>query len=98
MKVVWTATAVARLEAIEDFIARDDPAAAERFIEELLDVGEGLGDSPQRGRIVPELPGSALREVVHRGYRLVYRATATRVEVLTVFEGHRLLREEELGD
>ncbi len=97
MKVVWTATAVARLEAIEDFIAQDDPAAAERFIDELLDAGEGLGDTPQRGRVVPELPGSALREVVHRGYRLVYRVTAKRVEILTVFEGHRLLREDELG-
>ena len=98
MKVVWTATAVARLEAIEELIAEDDPAAAERFVGKLLDLGERLGDSPQRGRVVPELPGSGLREVIHRGYRIVYRATAKRVEILTVFEGHRLLRKDELDD
>lgn len=96
MKVVWTATAVARLEAIEDFIARDDPTAAERFIDDLLDAGDALGDTPQRGRTVPELPGSGLREIVFRGYRLVYRVTAKRLEILTVFQGHRLLREDEV--
>ncbi|MBO6940160.1 MAG: type II toxin-antitoxin system RelE/ParE family toxin [Deltaproteobacteria bacterium] len=97
MKVVWTATAVARLEAIEDFIASDDPQAAERFIDALLAIGESLADSPQRGRVVPELPGSGLREVIHHGYRIVYRATTKRIEILTVFQGHRLLREDELG-
>lgn len=98
MKVVWTATAVARLEAIQDYIATDDPDAALRFIDELLEVGETLSDSPRRGRAVPELPASGLREVVHRRYRIIYRVAKARIEILTVFEGHRRLREHELGE
>ncbi len=97
MKVVWTATAIARLEEIEDYIAADDPPAAVRFIDALLDVGDGLAESPLRGRSVPELPGSGLREVVYKRYRIVYRARPKRIEILTVFERHRLLREDELG-
>lgn len=97
MKVVWTATAVARLEEIEDYIAADDPAAAVRFVDALIDVGEGLAEAPLRGRNLPELPASGLREIVHRRYRLVYRVRPKQIEILTVFEGHRLLREGELG-
>ncbi len=97
MKVVWTATAIARLEVIEDYIAADDPDAAQRFVDGLIDAGDALADSPLRGRAVPELPGSGLREVVHRGYRVVYRVAPPLIEILTVFEGHRRLREDELG-
>jgi plasmid stabilization system protein ParE len=96
LKVIWTATAIARLEEIEDYIAADDPAAAVRFVEALLDAGDGPASSPLRGRNVPELPASGLREVVYERYRLVYRVRGRRIEILTVFEGHRLLREDEL--
>lgn len=97
MKVVWTATAVARLGEIEDYIATDDPAAALRFVDALVSAGEALVSAPLRGRALPELPDSGLREIVHRGYRIIYRPTPKRVEILTVFEGHRLLRDDELA-
>lgn len=96
MKVVWTATAVARLEEIEEYIAADDPEAARRFVDSLIEAGDDLSDSPHRGRSVPELPAGGLREIVHRRYRIVYRVTRSRIEILTVFEGHRLLAEDEL--
>jgi plasmid stabilization system protein ParE len=51
----------------------------------------------RRGRHVPELPGSPLRELTEGNYRLVYRIREGVVEVLTVFEGHRLLPREDLG-
>ncbi|MBX3270785.1 MAG: hypothetical protein KF729_11010 [Sandaracinaceae bacterium] len=50
----------------------------------------------RRAALVPELPGSGLREVIHRGYRLIYRLTSRHVEILTVFEGRRRLRADEL--
>jgi hypothetical protein len=43
-----------------------------------------------------DLPHSGLRELIVDNYRLVYRRTPKAVEVLTVFEGHRLLRPDEL--
>ena len=96
MKVVWTETAVAQLHEIEDFIAADNSAAAEALVEKLVALGESLSSHPQRGRLVPELPGSDLRELLHGNYRLVYR-TGKRIEVLTIFEGHRRLRHSDLG-
>jgi plasmid stabilization system protein ParE len=96
VKIVWTATAVARLEEIEDYIAADDPEAARRFVDALIEAGDDLADSPHRGRAVPELPAGGLREVIHQRYRIVYRVSGTRIEILTVVEGHRRLAEDEL--
>ncbi|MDQ3034197.1 MAG: type II toxin-antitoxin system RelE/ParE family toxin [Myxococcota bacterium] len=83
---------------IGDFIAADSPAAAERWIEKLLIAGERIGVAPLAGRRVPELSRDDVREVLVRNYRIVYRVHARRVEVLTVFEGHRRLRLDPLGE
>jgi len=99
MKVVWTEQAWQRLAAIEAFIMKDDVAAASRLVDGLIERGDALSDHPERGRRLPELPESGLRELIVGNYRLVYRRGTETIEVLTVFEGHRLLRREELpGD
>jgi len=94
MKVFWTEQAWARLAEIEAFVRRDDLEAASR----LVDHGEALARYPDRGRKLPEIPGSGLRELLVGNYRLVYRRGSKEIEVLTVFEGHRLLRREDLPD
>lgn len=96
MKVVWTEQAWERLLEIEQFVRRDDPRTAARLVDKLIDRGVGLGDHPERGRRLPELPESGLRELIVGNYRIVYRQTREAVEVLTVFDGHRLLRIDEL--
>ena len=96
MRVVWTRQAFDCLTEIEDFIARDNPRAAEQHTERLIAKTEALGAHPQLGRIVPEVPGSNLRELVEGNYRIVYRVRGDIVEVLTVFQGHHLLPKEDL--
>ena len=46
---------------------------------------------PLSGRRVPEVGRDDVREVIKGAYRIVYRLRNDRAEVLTVFEGHRLL-------
>jgi plasmid stabilization system protein ParE len=96
MKVVWTERAWERLAEIEAFVARDRPEAAIRLVDKLIARGDALGRYPDRGRKLPEIPASGLRELVINGYRIVYRRMPSTIEVLTVFEGHRLLRRDEL--
>lgn len=98
MKVVWTERAWARLTEIEAFVARENPEAAARLVARLIARGEALVRHPDRGRKLPEIPGSSLREIVVNNYRIVYRRTSNTIEVLTVFEGHRLLRSGELPE
>jgi plasmid stabilization system protein ParE len=98
MKVIWTEQAWGRLLEIERFIARDDASAASRLVDKLIDRGDSLKEHSRRGRRLPELPESGLRELIVDNYRIVYRRTPRAVEVLTVFEGHRLLRLDELTE
>jgi toxin ParE1/3/4 len=89
-RIYWTSRALSDLEAIGDYIARDNPAAAERWVMRLIAVAENAAITPLAGRRVPELGRDDVRETSLRTYRIVYRVTGEQFEILTVFEGHRL--------
>lgn len=97
MTVRWTRRAERQMIEIGRFIARDKAGAARRWTEMLRRRAAEAAEAPMAGRKVPELDREDVREVILRGYRLVYRVTGSGVDVLTVFEGHRLLRSA-LGD
>ena len=91
MKEVWTDQALARLTEIEDHIAMNDPGAALRHVDRLVKRGDSLDRFSSRGRRVPELSRSDLRELIEGNFRIVYRIRVRVVEILTVFEAHHLL-------
>ena len=90
--ILWTNRASLDLETIGDYIARDNPNAAAKWVARLVTAAEHAVSAPLAGRRVPELGRDEIREVLLRTYRIVYRVTANSLEVLTIFEGHRLLR------
>lgn len=53
---------------------------------------DSLAKLSHRGRVVPEFNQETIRELIIENYRLVYRIHAATIEILTVFEGHRLLK------
>jgi len=88
--------ALERLNEIEEFIAQDSPQRAERFVNYLIERGESISHNPWMGRIVPEISNPSIRELIVKRYRIVYRIKDNIIEILTVFEGHRLLRIDEI--
>lgn len=99
MSVTWSQEAGENLLDIEDFIARDSVERAVQFVDALIDHTEAiLTDNPRSGRAVPEIGNPDIRELIYRGYRVVYRLNGDRIYILTVFEGHRLLRLNESSD
>ncbi len=99
MIVTWSQQAGENLVDLEEFIARDSLKRAARFVDALIDHAEDiLADNPRSGRTVPEIGNPDIRELIYRGYRIVYRLNGDRIEILTVFEGHRLLRLNESVD
>ena len=91
-KLIWSPRARADLLAIAEFIAADDPAAAERWVRKLVGAMEMVASTPRAARMVPELRRDDLREVLVRTYRIVFRVAESTIEVVTVFEGHQRLR------
>lgn len=96
MKIFWTKEALLRLGQIESYISRDNPIVAIEFVDKLISVAETLIDNPKQGRIVPELSIENIRELIHRNYRIVYLIKKNLIDILTVFEGHQLLKKEEI--
>ena len=92
MKIVWTHEALERLTGIEDYISKDSPERAARFVDQLIQHAESLRDTPRAGRIVPEIAHPDIRELIFKKYRIVYRVKKDCIELLSVFEGHMLLR------
>lgn len=79
------------MEEIEAYIAADAPIAAERWIRTLIIAADRACTLPFSGRVVPEIGREDVREIIKKGYRIVYWIFDDRVEVLTVTEGHRRL-------
>jgi len=98
MKILWTQEALEQLIEIEDFISKYNPERAAQFITEIIEHAEAvLPGGPRIGRTVPEISNPEIRELIFKKYRIVYRIDNNNVEILTVFEGHRLLRIDETG-
>jgi len=96
MRVVWTETALNRVELISDHIALDDASAAVRWVEQLFDLAHSqLSRFPESGRVVPERADTAVRELVFGDYRVFYRVGDT-VEIMTVRHASQLLRDDEV--
>ncbi|UTF58761.1 type II toxin-antitoxin system RelE/ParE family toxin [Gilvimarinus sp. DA14] len=97
MKVVWSPLALERVEDIARYIAEDKPDAAVEWVEGLFNTVERLSDFPQSGRVVPEVGGRRIREVMFGAYRIIY-SVSDQIDILTVRRSSQLLRMSELGD
>lgn len=97
-EVIWTAPALQELDAIAEYIALDNPAAASDLVKAIFDKTERLENFPNSGRIPPELPDSVYRELVVPPCRIFYREEKQRIFVLFVMREERQLRAFMLGN
>lgn len=87
MNVVLAATAEADLEAIGDYIARDNPARAISFVRELREACLRLSEAPRAFPLVPRHESTGVRRRVHGNYLIFYRLGAHCVEIIHVLHG-----------
>jgi toxin ParE1/3/4 len=72
MRVVWTEPAETDLDELFDYIARDSPIYAERFVDRILDAVVKLAELPRIGRQVPEANSEHIRELIVQSQRVIY--------------------------
>jgi toxin ParE1/3/4 len=84
MKVTWSARARTRPAEIHDYIAQDSRPRALAMVERILDRAEGLLIAPHRGVRLQAFVDDEVRELIERSYRVIYRVSATSIEILTV--------------
>ncbi|MFN9792760.1 MAG: type II toxin-antitoxin system RelE/ParE family toxin [Pseudomonadota bacterium] len=100
MRVFWTPDARARLKEIEHYIAKaNSPAVARevatRIIRHVLSLEQG---PPVLGKQLHQYPDHDVREIYERPYRVIFRVTPERIEILTVMHYRQLLPSDVDGD
>ncbi len=97
MKLIWSQEALDGLSAIQEYISRDNPHAAEQFIHRLVRRTNLLLEQPRMGRLVPEYDRPDLRELIEGNSRIIYLVQADAVALVSVIEAHRRLPRLRLG-
>jgi addiction module RelE/StbE family toxin len=88
--VNWTDPALDDLDGIFEFIARDAPAYAQIFVQQIMDAADRLEVFPRSGRAVPEAKDEDVREVIFQNYRVVYWIVdEARLDITAVMHGSR---------
>ena len=83
MRVEWTRHALRSLDAIGDYIAKDNPKRAVTFIHELFHQVDRLAQFPQMGR--PSERRDVRELIVHRIYLVSYRLRPDNIDILDIW-------------
>jgi plasmid stabilization system protein ParE len=96
-EIVWTEPALSDLDAIADYIALGNPAAASRLVKRVFEHVGQLAMFPESGSKPTEMKKSRYRQIVEPPCRVFYRYDGERVLVLYVMRSERLLRKGRLA-
>ena len=96
MKIIWSPLAVDRAAEIAEYISRDNPTAAKKWVDTVFSKVEQLKSFPESGRIVPEINSKDFRELIYGNYRIVYRVEKRQVSILTIRHGKQILPIDEI--
>ena len=96
MTIIWSPLAIDRISEIADYIAKDKPLAAEKWINIVFAKVEQLESSPEIGRIVPEINNNQFRELIYGNYHIIYRIEKKQISILTIRHGKQILPTNEI--
>ncbi|MGA1798436.1 type II toxin-antitoxin system RelE/ParE family toxin [Sphingomonas sp. 4RDLI-65] len=90
MKIRRLPQAIRDVDDIWLYIARYDPDAATRLVEQLVSSVARLADYPESGPARPEIGGGA-RSITVGNYLVLYRVERDSVDIVRVVHGTRVL-------
>ena len=91
MKIMWSPLAIDRTTEIAEYIAKDNPSVARKWVEILFGKVELLESSPLSGRVAPETRREEIRELIYDNYRIIYRIEKNKISILTIRHGRQIL-------
>jgi len=95
-RVEWSRAASTDLLNIIDYISEDNTADAISIFEKIRSKCETLNQSPERGRVVPELKEygiSSYHEIIVKPWRIMYRISDNKIYVLAVIDSRRTVED-----
>jgi toxin ParE1/3/4 len=87
-KIIWTEESAQWLQDIHDYIALDNPDAAEKVVAGIYERVQILAKFPKIGHVYRIEPEGEIRVLLYGHYRIAYLLKrGRRVEILGVFHG-----------
>jgi len=92
-EIIWSPRAIKDIHEIAEFISKSSIQYAEEQVRSFFAAATLLENYPFRGRIVPELGISSIRQLLCGHYRIIYEVMSSeRIGIITVHHQARLLR------
>jgi toxin ParE1/3/4 len=86
-EIRWTYEAELWLKDIYDYIALDNPSAAEQVIDGIYNKAQILKDHPELGHKYESPDKENIRILLYGHYRITYVILNNRIDILGVFHG-----------
>jgi plasmid stabilization system protein ParE len=81
MRIIFKDTFIYRLENQLDFIAQNNPANSRKFKNELFNLIKSIPSNPRKHRKSIWYDDEDIRDLIFKGYTIVYRINKTTIEV-----------------
>jgi len=89
MKIAWSPEATEDLVSLRAYIAEDNPAAARRTVQHIVEsIEQLLPDNPRIGR-AGRVPGTRELVIPRTPYIVPYRLQRTTIQILRVYHAAR---------
>ena len=85
MKIRFTPSAETELLSAANYIKKDNPEAALKFLKKADDLLHRLENHPLSGRTIPEFPGLPYRELLVLPYRFFYSIENKTIWIVAVW-------------
>ena len=95
-EIIWMEPALSDLDAVADYIALENPAAASDLVKRVITHVDQLAKHPDSSGRPPELGRSRYRQIVEPPCRVCYRFDGEKVLILHVMRTERILRKRRL--
>ena len=86
MNIILTKAFKKSLDEIVEFIAKDSPNRAFAFRDRILDKIKTLTFMPFRCRKNAVLDDKNVRDLIYKGYVIVFRVNSDNIEILQIFK------------
>lgn len=90
-RIIWSPEALTHLEQLVRFVSKDNPTAAAKLGDAIIEKVLFLSNFPRLGKIFREVGLETLREISVPPYRIFYEINdaGRRIEILSIWHGAR---------
>jgi len=91
-EVIWSESALADIDELAEFIARDSKVYADQMVTEIFERAAVLERFPKVGKKVPERNDPTYRELQVPPFRILYKVEEGKVTILAAIHARRNAR------